>query len=206
MAAGMSESGYDIRAISANILLSEELIKIALLVWNQGLYSCPPVRKYLCGFRKIRRTIEAARRALPRCACGTWSETDRDVAKPGLGPQPLARIFGHEPKIAPENALLVGVRDIDIAERENLRHAGMTEVYTMRDIDERGMRAVMEEALRAAATPPATTFRWTWTGSIPRKHLGWAHPCEGAPNIARPIQRWRSFPTMVACSALRLSK
>src|SRR5208283_4942351 len=68
----------------------------------------------------------------------------------GMEPEPLAKIFGYAPKIAPENAVLVGVRDIDQAERENLRRTGTTEVYTMRDIDERGMRAVMEDALRAA--------------------------------------------------------
>src|SRR5208283_5673410 len=37
----------------------------------------------------------------------------------GLGPEPLANIFAHSPKIAPENAVLIGVRDIDQAEREN---------------------------------------------------------------------------------------
>ena len=35
--------------------------------------------------------------------------------------------------------MLVGVRDIDTVEKENIRKAGI-EVFTMRDIDERGMR------------------------------------------------------------------
>ena len=39
-------------------------------------------------------------------------------------------------KIAPENAVLIGVRDIDKTEKENIRRAGIGEVYTMRDIDE----------------------------------------------------------------------
>ncbi|HUX44618.1 MAG TPA: arginase, partial [Terracidiphilus sp.] len=69
----------------------------------------------------------------------------------GLGPQELCSIFGYAPKIVPENTVLIGVRDIDAAERENIRRAGVTEVYTMRDIDERGMRVVMEEALRVAS-------------------------------------------------------
>src|SRR5271165_6093948 len=68
----------------------------------------------------------------------------------GLGPDLLANIYGYAPKILPENTVLVGVRDIDAAERANIKRAGVGEVYTMRDIDERGMRAVMEEALRAA--------------------------------------------------------
>src|ERR1700736_4382730 len=68
----------------------------------------------------------------------------------GLGPEELSNLFGYAPKIAPENTVLIGLRDIDAAERDNIKRAGVAEVYTMRDIDERGMRAVMEEALRAA--------------------------------------------------------
>ncbi len=67
----------------------------------------------------------------------------------GLGPGPLANVFGWSPKVRPENCVLIGIRDVDLAEKENIRRAGM-EVFTMRDIDERGMRAVMEEALRMA--------------------------------------------------------
>jgi len=73
----------------------------------------------------------------------------------GLGPDALGNIFGYAPKIAPENTVLIGVRDIDAAERENIRRAGVAEVFTMRDIDERGMRAVMEEALSVAGNGTA---------------------------------------------------
>src|SRR5437016_3848993 len=67
----------------------------------------------------------------------------------GLGPAELANIFNFSPKVAPENSVLVGVRDIDAIEKENVKRAGV-EVFTMRDIDERGMRVVIEEALRVA--------------------------------------------------------
>ncbi len=67
----------------------------------------------------------------------------------GLGPAELGNIYDFSPKVKPENCVLFGVRDIDATERENIRRAGI-EVFTMRDIDERGMRAVMEEALRMA--------------------------------------------------------
>jgi len=97
----------------------------------------------------------------------------------GLGPEPLAKIFGHAPKIAPENAVLVGVRNIDQAERENLRHAGITEVYTMRDIDERGMRAVMEDALRAAGRGTA--------GYHVSLDMDWIDP-EDAPGVGTPVR------------------
>ncbi|HEY6936880.1 MAG TPA: arginase, partial [Terriglobales bacterium] len=66
-----------------------------------------------------------------------------------LGPPELSNIFGFSPKVLPENCVIVGVRDVDATEKENIRKAGV-EVFTMRDIDERGMRVVMEEALRMA--------------------------------------------------------
>src|SRR5258706_1434165 len=67
----------------------------------------------------------------------------------GLGPAELGNIFGFSPKVAPENCVLVGVRDIDTIEKENVRRAGIG-VLTMRDTDERGIRTLMEEALRLA--------------------------------------------------------
>jgi arginase len=97
----------------------------------------------------------------------------------GLGPEPLSRIFAKVPKVAPENAVLIGVRDIDAAERENIRRAGMAEVYTMRDIDERGMRAVMEEALRAAGHGTA--------GYHVSLDMDWIDP-EDAPGVGTPVR------------------
>src|ERR1700728_3701226 len=67
----------------------------------------------------------------------------------GLGPPEVSNIFDFSPKVKPENCVLVGVRDIDAVEKENVRRAGIG-VFTMRDIDERGMRAVMEDALSMA--------------------------------------------------------
>jgi arginase len=68
----------------------------------------------------------------------------------GLGPDALGHILSNQRKVAPENTVIIGVRDIDATEKANITRAGIQEVYTMRDIDERGMRTVMEEALRAA--------------------------------------------------------
>src|SRR5271157_203919 len=48
----------------------------------------------------------------------------------GLGPEPLSNIYGYSPKILPENAVLVGIRDVDANERANIRRAGITAVYT----------------------------------------------------------------------------
>jgi arginase len=97
----------------------------------------------------------------------------------GLGPEQLTGIYGFSPKIAPENTVIVGVRDIDPAERANIRRAGVGEVYTMRDIDERGMRTVMEEALRAAGRGTA--------GYHISLDMDWIDP-EDAPGVGTPVR------------------
>jgi arginase len=96
----------------------------------------------------------------------------------GLGPAELGNIYDFSPKVAPENCVLVGVRDIDDRERENIRRAGI-EVFTMRDIDERGMRTVMEEALRMAG-------RGT-TGYHVSLDMDWIDP-EDAPGVGTPVR------------------
>ena len=97
----------------------------------------------------------------------------------GLGPDKLGNIFGYSPKVSPENTVIIGVRDIDAAERANIRRAGVGEVYTMRDIDERGMRTVMEEALRAAG-------RGT-VGYHVSLDMDWIDP-EDAPGVGTPVR------------------
>lgn len=56
-----------------------------------------------------------------------------DVGRPG-------------PKLQPEDVVMIGIRDLDPQERFRLRDSGIA-VYTMRDIDERGIGAVAREAL-----------------------------------------------------------
>jgi arginase len=96
----------------------------------------------------------------------------------GLGPPELANIFNFSPKVNPENCVLVGVRDIDAIEREHVRRAGI-EVFTMRDIDERGMRAVTEEALRMAGRGTA--------GYHVSLDMDWIDP-EDAPGVGTPVR------------------
>jgi len=97
----------------------------------------------------------------------------------GLGPDMLSDILGCRPNIATENAVLIGVRDIDKTEKENIRRAGIGEVYTMRDIDERGMRTVMEEALRVAGRGTA--------GYHASLDMDWIDP-EDAPGVGTPVR------------------
>jgi arginase len=100
------------------------------------------------------------------------------AATMGLGPAELANIFDFSPKVRPENCVLVGVRDIDAVEKENVRRAGIG-VFTMRDIDERGMRTVMEEALRMAGRGTA--------GYHISLDMDWIDP-EDAPGVGTPVR------------------
>ncbi len=101
------------------------------------------------------------------------------AALTGLGPDELKDIFRWSPKVAPENLVLIGLRDIDPTEKANIRRAGITEVYTMRDIDERGLRTVMEEAVRSAARDTA--------GYHISLDMDWIDP-EDAPGVGTPVR------------------
>ncbi len=68
----------------------------------------------------------------------------------GLGPPELASLFGYAPKVDPANIAIVGLRDVDLPEKPHVRGSGVT-AFTMRDIDERGMKAVMQDAIRIAS-------------------------------------------------------
>ncbi|HTG50843.1 MAG TPA: arginase [Gemmatimonadales bacterium] len=72
----------------------------------------------------------------------------------GYGDKRLAGIAKPGPAVRAENVAVVGARDLDPAERENARSWGVR-VFTMRDIDERGMRAVMADAITIATTNTA---------------------------------------------------
>ena len=72
----------------------------------------------------------------------------------GLGPAELSNIYGYSPKVAPENVAIVGLRSVDAQERLNVQRAGVR-AYTMRDVDERGLRAVMQEAIEVATNGTA---------------------------------------------------
>jgi arginase len=68
----------------------------------------------------------------------------------GIGPAELTDIGGPGPQVDPRNVALVGIRSVDQRERDHVRRSGVS-AFTMRDIDERGLRTVMEEAIRIAS-------------------------------------------------------
>ncbi|MBM4253167.1 MAG: arginase [Deltaproteobacteria bacterium] len=67
----------------------------------------------------------------------------------GHGHPDLVAIGGQGPKVRPENVALIGIRTLDGAEKDILRRSGIR-YFTMREIDERGMHAVMKDAVAAA--------------------------------------------------------
>jgi arginase len=67
----------------------------------------------------------------------------------GRGPREMTHVFGYAPKVEPKNTVIVGLRAVDQLERQNVRESGV-HILTMRDIDERGLRAVMSDAIRFA--------------------------------------------------------
>jgi arginase len=67
----------------------------------------------------------------------------------GYGPPELVDLGGFHPKAEAGNIVIVGARDLDAQERKIVKKSGI-HVFTMRDIDERGMREVMSEALKYA--------------------------------------------------------
>jgi len=67
----------------------------------------------------------------------------------GYGVPELFDLHGYKPKVEPQNVVLVGVRDLDSHEKKFIKKLGV-KAFTMREIDERGMREVMADALKFA--------------------------------------------------------
>jgi arginase len=65
----------------------------------------------------------------------------------GLGAPELVNLGRPGPKLTATDVILIGIRDLDREERRLLRESRVG-VYTMRQIDEQGMAAVVNEALQ----------------------------------------------------------
>ncbi|MEO7020405.1 MAG: arginase [Ktedonobacteraceae bacterium] len=68
----------------------------------------------------------------------------------GLGHPSLTNIGGWSPKINKQTIVIVGARDLDAQEQELLLQHQI-HVFTMTDIDQRGMSEVMQEAVKIAS-------------------------------------------------------
>ncbi len=72
----------------------------------------------------------------------------------GHGDKALSRIAGDEPALRASDVAFVGLRDLDQPERDHIRKWKLS-AFTMRAIDERGVRAVLEEAIATATRDTA---------------------------------------------------
>lgn len=72
----------------------------------------------------------------------------------GEDPRELAMVGGFAPKIAAAHTAIVGLRNLDVREREEVRASGIR-VFTMKDIDRQGIARVMEQAIAVASTGTA---------------------------------------------------
>ncbi len=94
-----------------------------------------------------------------------WVDAHADVNTPQSSPSgnihgmPLAVLLGQGHReltglatshLRPQNIALIGIRNIDDEEKRILRESGI-KFFTMRDIDEKGMFAVMREAIDQAS-------------------------------------------------------
>ena len=68
------------------------------------------------------------------------------AASIGLGAKELTSVGGSYQKLDPLNIVMIGLRSVDIGEREIIREMGIR-AYTMTDIDRLGMHTVINESL-----------------------------------------------------------
>ncbi|QST00232.1 arginase [Pontibacillus sp. ALD_SL1] len=64
----------------------------------------------------------------------------------GIGHERLTSIHGFEPKIKPENIVIIGARSLDEGEKQLIKEKGIR-VYTMHEIDRMGMPEVIKESV-----------------------------------------------------------
>ncbi len=101
----------------------------------------------------------------------------------GHGHGPLSTISSRRPAVRPENAVLVGIRELDPAERAHIRDWGIT-TFTMREVDERGLRNVLEDAVRIACEGTA--------GFHLSVDADWVDPAD-APGVGTPVRGGATF-------------
>jgi arginase len=96
----------------------------------------------------------------------------------GYGAPELVDLLGFKPKAEPGNIVIVGARDLDAQERKIVKKSGIR-VFTMRDIDERGMREVMADALKYAMDDTA--------GIAVSLDMDFVDPAD-APGVGTPVR------------------
>lgn len=72
----------------------------------------------------------------------------------GKGAPELVNLGGFAPKLNPEHVVLIGIRDLDLEEKKIVKEIGV-KTFTMTDIDELGMSAVIRQAIEIAGAGTA---------------------------------------------------
>jgi arginase len=72
----------------------------------------------------------------------------------GIGHKDLLALSEKNPMVDPSRTVLIGIRDLDPGEQNTIREMGVR-AFTMRDVDEMGMRNVIQEAVRIASNGTA---------------------------------------------------
>jgi arginase len=129
-----------------------------------------------------------------------WLDAHADINTPGstlsgnIHGMPVAHLIGHgdrglaslatpSPAVHEWNVAIIGARDLDPAERTHVREFGVN-IYTMRDIDERGMRAVLADAIAKVSVGTA--------GIHVSLDLDFVDPRE-APGVGTPVHGGATF-------------
>ncbi|MFZ3579140.1 arginase [Virgibacillus sp. DJP39] len=68
------------------------------------------------------------------------------AASLGIGHHKLTSVYGEHAKVKPENLVIIGARDLDPGEKDYIKEHGI-KVYSMREVDELGMEAVIKETI-----------------------------------------------------------
>lgn len=96
----------------------------------------------------------------------------------GNGIRELVNIGRKGAKLKPENSVLLGIRSLDSQERKLLASSGC-HVYTMREIDERGIYTILQEALAKIAHLDTLHVSLDMDGIDPKEAPGVGTPVQG---------------------------
>ena len=127
-----------------------------------------------------------------------WIDAHGDFNTPDTSPtgnlhgMPLAALLGHGspelvnvgrpgPKVDPADVVLIGVRDLDVEEKVAVKRSGIT-VYTMREIDRRGIGPVTEELVERLRHLPRVHVSLDMDSLDPREAPGVGTPESGGLN------------------------
>jgi arginase len=129
-----------------------------------------------------------------------WLDAHADLHTPessetgNIHGMPLAHLLGHgdselssisraRPAVLAKNVALVGIRDLDPSEKQHVAQYGVR-AFTMREIDERGLKAVMSDAIAIALSGTE--------GIHLSCDLDWLDPYE-APGVGTPVPGGATF-------------